>query len=138
MITYPVDVKNTRWSLWSISQSEIIKHNKPWPVADGGPIPGLDTDLVPLLEVVDDRPAYDQATQQIQQIAPVVDIEENTHTHGWEIVPRPQEEIDADAEREQAKAVYKDLMNGNGTQAQRLQRVEKVCAYLLKEIFGAN
>jgi hypothetical protein len=44
--------------------------------------------------------------------------------------------LDAEAEREEAKAKYADLMAGTGTQAERLRRVEHVAAYMLKNMFG--
>lgn len=135
MINYPVD-PSSRWATWSISQAEIIKHNKPWPRADGGEIVGLDPDIVPLLEVDEAQPAYDPATHRLERNTPVVDVAGNRHVHGWNIVARSQEDLDAEAERELAKAQYQDLMDGTGTQIERLERVEKVAAYMLKEIFG--
>lgn len=136
-ISYPV-AEDSRWSIWSISDAEIKRHNKPWPRKDGMEIVGLDPDLVPLLEVNEPQPAYDAATQQLERTPPVVDVPNNTHTHGWAIVPRPQEDIDAEAEREQAKALYQALKNGTGNTTTRLERCESVCAYLLKHLFGAN
>ena len=135
MITYPV-APESRWATWSISGAEILKHNKPWPRADGGEIVGLDPDIVPLLEVNEDQPVYDPATHYLSRTEPVVDVNANTHTHGWEILPRDQADIDAEAEREQAKAMYQDLKDGVGTQLERLVRTEKVVAYLLKSQFG--
>ena len=137
MITYPTDPLS-RWAMWSISQETILKHNRAWPVADGSEIPNLDPDFVPLLEVNEDQSVYDPATHYLNRTAAVVDVNANTHTHGWEILPRPQEDIDADAEREQAKAMYQLLQNGTGTQLERLVRTERVCAYLLKDLFGAS
>lgn len=137
MITYPV-APDTRWAMWSISEAKIKRHNRPWPVADGSEIPNLDADLVPLMEVREPRPDFDEATHYLNRTPPVVDVDANTHTHGWEILPRSQDDIDNDAEREQAKAVYKALKNGAGTNAARLKRVEQVCAYLLKDLFGAS
>ena len=137
-ISYPVDVENTRWSAWRISTAEIIKHGKPWPRHDGGEIVDLDPDIVPLLEVREAQPAYDPAVERLTPSAPVVDVGNNTHTHGWTIVPLTQEELDEIAERQQAKAMYQDLVNGTGTQLQRLVRTERVCAYLLKDLFDAS
>ena len=136
-IIYPVDT-NTRWSIWSISEATIKRHNKPWPRADGTEIVGLDDDLVPLLEVQEEQPAFDPETHYLERADAVIDVDANTHTHGWNIVARSQEDLDAEAELEQAKAVYQDLVNGAGTQSQRLMRTEKVCAYLLKNLFGAG
>jgi hypothetical protein len=136
-INYPVD-PDSRWAAYRVSTDEIIRHKKPWPRADGAEIVGLDPDIVPLLEVREAQPAFDPAVERLVAAAPVVDVPNNTHTHGWTIVPLTQEELDAIAEREQAIAVYQDLQNGTGTQLQRLVRCEKVCAYLLKDLFGAS
>jgi hypothetical protein len=138
MITYPVDVENTRWASWRISTAEIEKHNRPWPRHDGGEIVNLSPDIVPLLEVQATKPAFDPELQRLTRPAPVVDVEANTHTHGWTVTPLSQEELDDIAEREQAIAVYQDLKDGTGTQLQRLVRTERVCAYLLKDLFGAG
>ena len=137
MINYPVS-PDSRWSIWSIADAEIKVHNKPWPRLDGMEIVNLNPDMVPLKEVQSPQPAFDPATHYLNRTAPVVDVDANTHTHGWEVLPRPQADIDADAEREQAKAVYQDLINGTGNSSQRIVRVERVCAYLLKNLFGAS
>jgi hypothetical protein len=148
-ISYPVDVENTRWATWRISTAEIEKHNKPWPRHDGGEIVNLSPDIVPLLEVREDQPVYDPAIERVERADPVIDIPNNTHTHGWTVIPLTQEELDAiaqaeqdaadaAAELEQAKAMYQDLQDGVGTQLQRLVRVERVDAYLLKALFGAG
>ena len=135
MINYPVDPQS-RWAIWSISEAKILKHNKPYPRADGGEIVGLDPDIVPLLEVNEDQPVYDPATHYLTRSEPVVDVNANTHTHGWTIVPRSQEDLDAEAERALAISFYQDLVDGPGTQLERLVRTETVCAYLLKTNFG--
>ena len=135
MINYPVDPQS-RWAIWSISEAKILKHNKPYPRADGGEIVGLGPDIVPLLEVNEDQPVYDPATHYLARTEPVVDVNANTHTHGWEILPRSQEDLDAEAERALAISFYQDLVDGTGTQLQRLVRTEKVCAYLIKSNFG--
>lgn len=135
MITYPVPT-DSRWSIWSISEATIKRHNKPWPRADGAEIVGLDADLIPLLEVQEAQPVFDPATHRLERADAVVDIDANTHTHGWNVVARSQESIDAEAEREQAISMYQDLRDGTGTQLQRLARVERVAAYLLKSGFN--
>lgn len=136
MINYPVDVENTRWAAYRVSTQEVVRRNMRWPRADGGEIVGLDPDLVPLLEVREDQPAYDPATERLEAATPVVDVDANTHTQGWSVVARSQQEIDDEAEREQAKAAYLALKNGEGTQLERLVRVEKVAAHLLKAAYG--
>ena len=140
MITYPVPT-DSRWSTWSISEAEIKRHNKPWPRADGGEIVGQDPDIVPLLEVQADPPAYDNQTQKLVA-KQVVDVPNNEHIHGWDTILLTQEELDAIAadeewtqEQQTAKAQYDDLIAGTGTQGERLVRTEKVCAHLLKVIY---
>ena len=136
MITYPVDVKNTRWSLYDTNLSTITVHNKAWPDRFGREITTLESNLVPLLEVNEDQPVYDTATHHLTRSEPVVDVAANTHTHGWIIVPRSVEDLADEAEREIAKAQYADLMAGTGTQLERLVRTERVAAYMLKNMFG--
>ena len=136
-ITYPVPT-DSRWSIWSISDAEIKRHNKPWPRADGGEIVGLDPDLVPLLEVEEAQPAFDPATQRLERADAVVDVSANTHTHGWNVVARSQDDIDAEAEREQAKALYSALKAHSGTADERATRLENVVAYMLKDMYGAS
>lgn len=137
-ISYPVDVANTRWALYRVSTQEIVRHNHRWPRADGRQIVNLDPDLVPLMEVDEPQPAYDPSTQTLQRSAPVVDVAANTHTHGWTVVSLSQEEIDAIAEREQAKQIYQALKAHTGSNEQRLTRLENVVAYLLKDQYGAQ
>ena len=139
MITYPVDVENTRWATWSVSLAEIKQHNKPWPRHDGMEIVGQDPDIVPLLEVDVAAPDYDSATHRIERGIPVVDVPNNEHIHGWDIILLTQEELDkiaADEEWTQeqitAKAQYDDLQASLGTNEERLVRTERVCAHLLK------
>ena len=131
MIIYPVPAVS-RWATWSISQAEIIKHNKPWPRADGGEIVGLNPDLVPLLEVQEAQPIYDPATHYLTRSEPVVDVNANTHTHGWTIVARSQEDLDAEAEREIAKAHYAALKDGSAT----VDEVKNVLAWVLRQVAG--
>ena len=138
MITYPVDVANTRWAVVRISTGEILKHNQKWPREDGAEIVGLDPDVALLLEVETAKPAYDPATERLEAAAPVTDIPNNTHTHSWNVVARPQADIDADVELQQAKALYQDLKNHVGTTAERATRLENVVAYMLKNQYGAS
>lgn len=135
MITYPVDYENTRWATWSISQNAIIHHNRRWPRIDGGEIIGLSADIVPLLEVTEDQPAYDPTTHYLIRSEPIVDVVNNTHTHDWIITARPQEDLDEEAENEIAKSHYNDLIAGIGTAEERIVRVEKVAAHLLKRTY---
>lgn len=49
----------------------------------------------------------------------------------------PQEVIDAQADREQIKAILGDLQNGVGTQAVRTTRCERVLVRLIKDLYGS-
>jgi len=136
MITYPVDVDGTRWSLVRISTNEIERHNKPWPRADGQQIVGLDPDLVPLLEVQEAQPVFDPAIERLGRTAAVIDIPNNTHTHGWEIIPLTQEELDAATELAEAKAAYQTLKAHSGSSGERATLLENVVAYMLRDTYG--
>ena len=135
MITYPVDVANTRWTAVRISNSEIVKHNQKWPRADGGPIVNLNPDIALLLEVEGTQPAYDPATHRLARTAPVIDIPGNTHTHGWTTEALSQAEIDDAAELAAAKALYLDLKNHVGTTGERATRLENVVARIMKDMY---
>ena len=134
-ITYPVP-EDSRWATWSISEAIIKQHNKPWPRADGMEIVGQDPDIVPLLEVDEAQPVYDPAIEYVARTAPVVDVAGNTHSHGWEILPISQDDLDWTQEQQTAKDQYDDLIAGTGTSAERIIRVEKVAAHLLKVRYG--
>ena len=135
MITYPVDVANTRWTAVRISDNEIVKHNQKWPRADGGPIVDLNPDIALLLEVEGTQPAYDPLTHRLIRSAPVIDILGNTHTHGWTTEALSQEEIDNAAELAAAKALYLDLKNHVGTTGERATRLENVVARIMKDMY---
>jgi hypothetical protein len=138
MIDYPVDVENTRWATWSISLAAIKKHNREWPREDGGPVVDQSPDIIPLLEVQEAQPAFDPATEHLVASTPVVDIEANTHTHGWTVQPLSQEDLDAIAERENALAQYDDMLNGVGNSTQRIVRLEKMLSYVFRVFLGAG
>jgi hypothetical protein len=136
MIIYPVN-PNSRWATWSISLAKIKKHNQEWPREDGMPVVDQ-TDIIPLLEVQEDQPVYDPLTEHLEQATPVVDLDANTHTHGWLVVPLSQEELDAIAEREQALAQYDPMFNGEGTAAERIERLEKMLSYVYRQFLDAG
>ena len=137
MITYPVDVVNTRWSVIRISTQELVKQNQSWPRADGGEIVGLDPGIALLLHVQAADPAYDPATQRLLSAAPVVDIPANTLTFSRTVQAIPQAELDSATELDQIRAVYLALKNGTGTVAERLTRLEKVVARMIKDQYGS-
>lgn len=92
MISYPVDVANTRWSVLQVSTGQIIARNRPWPVADGGEIPGMDPDYIYLLQITGTPPDYDSRTHVLEGDE-VVDAEANELRLTWLASPRPAEEI---------------------------------------------
>lgn len=100
-ITYPVDTENTRWAVYQASTALIIARNKVWPVADGGPIQGLDPDYIYLLEVVDAQPAYDARLYSLNRIEGI-DIDANILHSTWETAPRALEEVITAIENEES------------------------------------
>lgn len=135
-ISYPVDVQNTRWSIVRISTQEIIKTNQKWPRADGSEIVGLSADIVPLLIVNEAQPVYDPDTHKLERAAGVIDIPNNTHTFGWNVVALSQGELNDKTELAAIKAAYTALKNGTGTQLERLVRVEQVLSRVLKDQYA--
>ena len=88
-----------------------------------------------LLQVVDDLPVFDANTSKLAEDVPVVGVADVRKT--WKIIPLSQIElklIEDGVLYDQAKAVYLDLKNGVGTQAQRIARIEAVLAWILKRI----
>jgi len=139
MITYPVDVQNTRWAVYNTTSSELVKRNQRWPRADGMEIESLNSDLIPLLEVSTTKPVFDPATEKVVVAEPVIDETNNTLTQAWQIAPFTQQEQDEYADRQAnkieidgIKSVYQDLKNGTGTAGDRISRVESVLAFMLK------
>ena len=92
-ITYPVSA-DSKWSVYQLSTQQIIASRKPWAVADGGEIKGLDADYVYLLEQTDAKPTYDSATHKLEKTT-TVDVPNNTITQGWTVTALTQAEIDA-------------------------------------------
>lgn len=67
-------------------------------------------------------------------------VTDTTAAKTWTIVDKTQSEIDAEAEAvqsavdySQAKTAFNDLRNGVGTAGERLTRIEKVLARLLRD-----
>ena len=106
-ITYPVDVQNTKWSLYQVDTAEILPPlHRTWPIADGSEIPGLDENLVYLLETSDapldaDRRLYTiLTTKNIDAAANVI------HT-SFTAVKRPVDEIITAIENEESSQLAK-------------------------------
>jgi hypothetical protein len=83
---------------------------------------------------------FDPATHKLGPLDWVYDDIEETATATHTIVALTQAELDElakhasmAAEMDQAKAIYQDLKNGVGTAGERMARLEKVTARLLRE-----
>ena len=92
-INYPVDVENTRWSIYKLDTSEVISTRNKWSREDGGEIVGLDPNIAFLLEVQESKPTYDPSTHKLERTV-TVDLPNNTITNGWSVVALTQAEID--------------------------------------------
>jgi hypothetical protein len=84
-------------------------------------------------------PAFDPATHKL---APNRAVTVDSVVDGFVAVALTQEELDAIAdqaaqqqETQQARQAYNALMNGTGTQAERLVRCERVLARVIKSLF---
>ena len=101
MITYPVDVENTKWAILRVSTGEIVGRNRQWPVADGSEIPGLDPDYVYLLHINNAQPDYDSRLYTLSG-SEVVDADANEIRKSWVTEKRSTEEQISSAENEEA------------------------------------
>jgi len=95
MITYPVDVANTKWSVIQLSTGEIVGRNKTWPRPDGGEIQGADPDFAYLLQGQTAQPDYDSRLYTLQGTE-TVDVDANQINKTWATTKRPtQDQIQA-------------------------------------------
>lgn len=95
-ITYPVDVDATagRWTIWDTQTGQPLLQHRNWPVADGGPVPGLDPRYAYLLEVRDEPPEIDTRLWVIEYPCPTVaDVAGNTLTTTCDAELRPGDEL---------------------------------------------
>lgn len=89
-IQYPVPV-DSRWATYQVSTGKVVARNRPWPVAGGGPIEGLDPDFVMLRHeqgvppIVDPRLFYLDGQESI-------DVDANVITVAYTPVERDVEE----------------------------------------------
>lgn len=100
MITHPVS-PTSRWAVLQISTGTIISRNKPWPVADGGPIPGLDPDYVYLQQITDAQPDYDSRIYLLESTE-TADADANELRVSWETVKRTVGDIAINAQNVEA------------------------------------
>jgi hypothetical protein len=103
-ITYPVDVAGTRWAVLDMTTGQVIARNKAWPVADGGPIQGLSSNIVYLLHKTQIAPQYDTRTHTLNSIE-TVDAEANTITKAYQAVARPVPEVVVAAQNREMEEV---------------------------------
>lgn len=108
MITYPVDVANTKWAVYQASTGQVVARNKMWPVADGSAVPGLDPDYVYLLQSADAKPDYDSRLYFLQGDESV-DPGGNSLHLAWAAVKRPVEERVVAAENVEAEELGKHI-----------------------------
>lgn len=134
---YPVDL-DARYVVHNTVTLETTSP-KTWPRTDGMEVQGLDADLVILKIVVDAKPAYDPLAISLKS-SDVIDVPAEEYRREWSIVPLSaealadiQETADLEAEQAQAISIYQDLKNGAGNSNQRIARVEKVLAHLLRK-----
>jgi hypothetical protein len=59
----------------------------PSPRSDGLPVVGLVPPLVELVEVVQEQPEYDAATERLVPLPPEIDVPAGTVTRGWAVEP---------------------------------------------------
>lgn len=97
-------------------------------------------DLIQLRHVEDAKlPAFDKATHKLQRNV-ADDDKAFTRTFSYVAVPltngeltKATAEATAETTRGQLKTAYTALQNGTGTVAERLARVEKALAFVLRE-----
>lgn len=128
MITYPVDVANTRWAVWEISTSTILRRRRRWPRQDGQALVNANPDLVMLLEVQTTPPVVDPNTHTTVHSAPIVDVNANTLTQTWAIVGLGEDALEEVA----IMALLPGLKNSVGTNIVRINRLEKVGTFMLE------
>lgn len=104
MINFPVDIDKTLWSFLIESTGEFDTTNRKWPRLDGGEIPGLDADLIPLLHVEGTKPVFDESTHELES-SQVKDIEANELRTEYTIISRPQSELNEIARQSERDAM---------------------------------
>jgi hypothetical protein len=67
----------------------------PWPRIDEEPVVGLDAHLLEMTVVQEPQPAFDPATQRLEQTE-VIDTDARTVTRGWSVVEMPVATVTAE------------------------------------------
>ena len=106
-INYPVDVQNTKWTVYDTDTSSILPPiHREWPVLDGSEIPGQEANIVYLLETSGatlnvDRRLYSITTNINTDVAANI-----IHT-SFTAVKRPVDEIITAIENEESSQLAK-------------------------------
>lgn len=131
-LTYPVDVNKTYVAVLK-SDFSIIRQGFHWPRADGMPVVDLDPSIALGLVVQLPEPPYNPITQKLVPNK-TIDKPSSELRLGYDVVDLTPEEVIETAETKAVIQGVADLKSGTGTQAERLIRCEKACAYLLKKL----
>lgn len=100
-IEYPVDVENTKWTVYQVDIAKIIDTNRGWPRPDGGPIVGHDENFAYLLQTTDARPDADYRLYTlITQKG--IDVPSNVIHTSYTTEKRPVDEIITAIENEES------------------------------------
>jgi len=91
-ITYPIDVENTKWTLYKISTAEVVSSRNKWSNESGSEPVGLDPDFTYLLEQTIAKPTYDSANQKLEKTVDI-DVANNTITTEWVVKQLSNQEI---------------------------------------------
>lgn len=104
----PEEVSATlgRWTIWDTQDNVPFRRHISWPVAEGGPIPGLDPRYAFLLEVAELPPEIDGRLQSIPVPCPeTIDLAEHTITTVCTAQVRPAAELRAACENEAQRRI---------------------------------
>lgn len=152
-LSYPVDT-DARYDIWDVAANDFAVGTRngktrklvgiQWGRKDGGEWI-TDPNLVPLLRVRLPNESYDSATQVLYEAKPVIDLVAQTSSYQYKARNLAQEELDriadeqaAEAELEIIKSMHQALKDGIGDNLARLERCERVLAYLLKKLYQAE
>ena len=134
-ITYPVDVENTRWAIIDTNTAEIIARNRVWPRTDGGPIVGLASNIVYLLETKDAVPEYDYRVYSLQSVA-TPNIPSNVMHTAHTAIRHPVAEVKDHIDNREREAYSKLL--GDDVSKQDIRNTLLLGAVLNKMMFNQN
>jgi hypothetical protein len=96
-MNYPVNTKS-KWAIYDIETSSVIKEGVSWPRQDGMAIVGQPSNHI-MLEYADaDQPVFDASTQRVEANQQrTVDLDNNKYLRTWNVVDKTQQEIHFEA-----------------------------------------